>query len=190
MTTWFKVYSEAPGSKLYIGVGVGDMDGLTDVLMNAIVFGPGFNGTSEVKGPPGMGALQVSGTNDTSTCDFLESSTSIRAYQIHEGRCAYYEPWGRNWLYSLLDRNITLPEEGDYYVAIQPKRAAHARFFIAPSDWAQSEEFRTPYSSTRGEYRGRYNDNNAGIECCTLDGMVLRGMDKSTNFDDCAELPM
>lgn len=193
MTTYFKVTSKKPGTQLYIGAGVQDADGLADVKLNAVVFGPGFNGTTEVEGPPDMGALVLLGPNDTSTCDFLESSTSIRAYRVHDGRCAYYERWGGAWIYSLLDRNITLPEKGEYVVAIQPKRAASARYFIAPGDWEQREEFWTPYSPPTGLFKHNYRDSDAEMHCCELSnsgGGGGRKLKDGITFDDCAPLPV
>mmetsp|Transcript_49665 Transcript_49665/g.121255 ORF Transcript_49665/g.121255 Transcript_49665/m.121255 type:complete len:462 (+) Transcript_49665:66-1451(+) len=158
---------------LYVGVGSPMIERLKNARANIVVFGTDMpRGDIDDNGSPSgipvtlpldeiakalgvetseVGWQSYSSAEDLSTCDFIESGPMKPESTIKEGRCTFYERFGRTDSYLTLDKILTVPQKGKHTLAVWLTDADTAglttgKAWVAVSDWDMVEDFRTVYN--------------------------------------------
>lgn len=134
------------------------MERYEDVRANALIIGEGLpqldeevfaNLPEEIRNDPvwnssDVGAYYHEAPQDQSTCDHL-GSVMFEASTVLNGRCDFYEPFGRTHSWRVLDadnNSISVPN-ATYYVAMFLQEDVSAKFGVALGTWV--ENFWTQY---------------------------------------------
>lgn len=157
---WMETVNPNPNQPFYVGVGIPPVDRQSEVRADALVIGPGLPALTDaewalipeqVRNDPvwrsgdNMGAYFHQSPQDQSTCDHLgtvmqESSTVV------DGRCDFYEPFGKTHSWRVLDadNNLLVEQGATYYVAVWLQENTSAKIGIALGTWV--ENFIAPYA--------------------------------------------
>ncbi|CAE7278670.1 unnamed protein product [Symbiodinium natans] len=148
----------AAGQLFYIGVGIPPQARFADLRADAVLIGPGLPALSsadralippEVLADPvwniaGVGAILRRSPADQSTCAHL-GEVMQRSSSVVNGRCNFYEPFGRtnSWRVLDADGNFLPTAGGTYYAAVFLQSHSSGKVGIALGTWV--ENFWTPH---------------------------------------------
>ena len=131
------------GFPFYVGVGIPTLSRFATLRAGALIVGPGLPALSEnelavlpleVRQDPagiGVGGLLHQSPDDQSTCDHL-GPTMKRSSRVRNGRCDFYEPYGRTNSWRVLGADNVLPIKGaTYHVAVWLPGDVSGKFGVA-----------------------------------------------------------
>jgi len=142
-------------AKFYAGAGVPVVERFQSLRVELLLLGPGLPSLSQ--SDKDLIPAEVSGTtifqnaggylhrapDDQSNCDHL-GMVMKGASTIRDGRCDFYEPFGRSNTWWIVEAETDLPQDAaDYYVVVWPRLSQTGKVNIAVGTWV--ENFFTPY---------------------------------------------
>lgn len=168
---WMAFTNPSEDFRFYVGIGVPTQPRFADLRADALIAGPGLpalsaddlaslpaavrdeyaaleashaaeNGPSD---PRGFGALLHRSPADQSSCAHL-GAVMQRSSTVREGRCDFYEPYGRtnSWRVLDADGNVIPVAGARYHVAVWLQEHVSGKFGVAVGTWR--EDFSSRFS--------------------------------------------
>ena len=154
---WMSFKNPSAGFRFYVGVGVPTQERFADLRADALIVGPGLPALTaeelsylpdDIREDPilkNSGAVLHRSPEDQSNCNHL-GATMQRSSTIRNGRCDFYEPYGRTNSWRVLDAdNNVMPTAGAvYHVAVFLQKHTSGKFGVAVGTW--QENFWKPFA--------------------------------------------
>jgi len=155
---WLNFKNPADDFSFYVGSGIPVQERFAGLRVDAVVIGPGLPALTaeqlallpaEVQADAiwqvdGIGAKLYQSPADQSNCDHL-GATMTAASTVVNGRCDFYETFGRTNSWRVLDADgIKIPTKGEeYHVAVWLQDNTSGKFGVAVGTW--KEDFRSAF---------------------------------------------